>query len=214
MVVHYIKTKPTYGGRIVAALQDECLIRLDKLPPDGMTPKQSGSGGADEARSVCEYCGGEFDPRGLPAHERSCDAAGEGADDAGDSDGLPFPVSESFYREHSGWLGVAAKAPEHDRDASGVAKAVVRRHDADKREAFVAIFGPCPAQDCENGKNGFDADGCAQHPDGGEPASDADSAGSEPESGDGDGLASLMAALIEQGYAPDEAEAKAREMTQ
>lgn len=179
-----------------------------------MTSQNSGSSGAGEARSACKYCGEEFDPRGLPAHERSCDAEGAKAGDAGDSEGLPFPTEEAFYREHSGWLGVAAKAPEHDRDASGVAKAVVRRHDADKREAFREIFGRCPAEGCENGKNGFDADGCAQHPDGGEPASDAEEAETDDESDAGDGMAALIAQLMADGYDADDAAAKARELTQ
>lgn len=174
--------------------------------------KDSGSSGG----ATCENCGETFDPRGLPAHQRACDGgrSGDDADTGGRSAELPIPTEEAFYREHGGWLAVAVKAPERDgaSDAERAARTAARRTDADKREAFRQIFGVCPAHDCENGKNGFGADGCAQHPDGGE-TRDAETADNGGESDDGDGLANLIAQLMADGYGADEAAEKARELT-
>jgi hypothetical protein len=121
-----------------------------------------------DGRVVCEKCGDSFDPRGISAHKSACDGDGdtepevtEGARDT--TDAIP---EEEWWESHAeilADLAGVAKSQDGEAMANRLAQSWAKRAEMDKRDAYRRVFGACPVEGCENGKNGFATRTCAKH---------------------------------------------------
>lgn len=121
-----------------------------------------------DGRIVCEKCGDDFDPRGISAHKAACD--GNTPDESGGSEGARDTTGaipeEEWWVTHAEILAEGfgvEKSQDGEAMANRLAQTWAKRAEMDKRDAYRAVFGACPVEGCENGKNGFATRTCAKH---------------------------------------------------
>lgn len=192
------------------------------------------AGDARIGQSQCPHCGDWFDNRGIGAHESACDGDCDELEEAGDGEALPDTVerrleiasvataklsdrgamteaTEQWEASHEKGLfdGTSYTPKGSDNRATAAAKAVIRQRHGYDREAFTKVFGPCGADGCDNGANGYGALFCAactdMSDDSGESAAKApDSGGVEPADGATSATIEVGGATVEVEGSPGE----------
>lgn len=182
------------------------------MAQDGTSPK----GENDEAEHRCERCGATFDTEhGLKVHvSRWCVADADNtlsASDLGMTE-IAGAISEASEESLKATLEVYDfEGKEGDSLETKTAKAVLTEKGGGS-DQYRDLFGTCPEQDCNWGKNGFEASHCVRHQsetdDGGsEKEESSDSTESEETVADDDGeRATYVAQLVEKGLSVTDAE--------
>jgi hypothetical protein len=104
-------------------------------------------------------------PHESHAKYREQEPTSDDTEGARDNNGRAIPEQE-WWESHAEMLKeLGGLKPQEGRGMADVAAQTwAKRAEMDKREAMRELFGICPAEGCERGKNGFHADGCNKHP--------------------------------------------------
>lgn len=146
------------------------------------------AGDVRNGQSQCPHCGDWFDNRGIGAHESTCNGDSDESEKSGESEteALPDTVERrlgiaSVATEKLADRGAMTEAVEQweaspdtdlfdgvryspkpsDSRTTAAAKAVIKLRHGYEPDAFRSVFGPCAADDCDNGANGYGAAFCA-----------------------------------------------------